>query len=205
MCAARREQLREERCAKIHEIKQLDVLIKKERLAVKRATAEWLIPVSVLSDALGIFVLCDWARQPVRKFLQAHGSRQRWSPATDSFLDRLIDDAFLSCDLDILANAQPVSVHALSIIKEWGVAKWVLDANATRGVAPSTAQLLHEVVEQGATTAVSVRMKNTTHRPSASARKWASRCSSLLSSKLVTDFLHLGSANAGAAESEPSR
>ena len=176
MWAVRAEQLAEERRALIHDIKQLDLAIKKEQLAVKRANSEWVFPESVVSDALGIFVLCGWARQPVRKFLRLHGSRQRWQPAADCFLDKLIDEAFLNCDLDFLVNAEPICSRALDIIKEWGVAQWVLDANAKRGVAPSTAQLLDKVVEQGASSAVSVRMKSTTGRPSASARKWATRC-----------------------------
>ena len=169
MGSTRAEQLKEERRALMHDIKQLNAALKKERLAAKRANSEWVIPESVMSEALGIFVLCDWARQPVRKFLRLHGSHQRWSPAADCVLDKLVDDAFLDRDLDFLANVDPVCSRALDIIKEWSVAQWVIDANAKHGVAPSTAQLLHEVVKRGASSAASVRMRNATGRP------WANR------------------------------
>ena len=65
----------------------------------RRLEREWVLKGDVLDKALAIFVLGDYAPEPIVVFLRSVGRQHHWdSPKTDNEVLEIVENAFLAAD-----------------------------------------------------------------------------------------------------------
>lgn len=167
---------------------QLRVLSGRRRLASQRqrrmqaaANRQWKLPPDVVDTALVIYCGAEYDVRPTCNFLQRVARKRRWQVLPEEALTAVVEQLFLQVDLDRLVLLlsgtcqSDARAHATARkwISEWKLVCWIEHVNS-RGVAPSTCQLLQKAKSFGCCLPSGPRewLKG---RPGPRVRVWAAR------------------------------
>jgi hypothetical protein len=115
-----------------------------------REERAWRLSTFMLHVVLIAYALCEYKTPAAIKFLMVTGRKRRWPEKHESELQELVENAFLQCDLDELADLSdkenPTHPEAFAAAarysEEWTMAVFVEEQNMRLGLAPSTEFLL---------------------------------------------------------------
>lgn len=176
--------------------------IREQCNAVRKESAVWTLSGLEQSVLLILYTQTEFDFTPARIYLRTIGNLHRWPRLTAAELHRIVEDTFLSGDLNQMVDPSLFAVEAMevaqSVLREWRVVLWAEAQNAC-GVAPSSYQLLQRFDNLGLPPCA--RKRTVTGRLASSARTWASRWIRAFVVALLC-ILVLGSACGGREGSE---
>ena len=132
--------------------------------------------------SLAVYVLADFAAEPVVVQLRRIAARRRWPDRTDDELIDVITDAFEAepidnlvalCDDDMTPDAVALAT-AVGVVRQWRVAAWTAEQNR-KGITPSTGAVLDKFEASRGELGAASRPKAWGDSASGSARMRASR------------------------------
>ena len=131
----------------------LQFATRRARYERAREAQVWQLSPQEEQVAIIIYMDSGYAIAPAVEYLQQLGRRKGWPQKASEMLGSLAEDMFLAVEPTRLAElsdqgdpAAPAAMRvACAFLAEWGLFRWVDDANRRKGVAPSTESLLQEL------------------------------------------------------------
>ena len=142
----------------------------------------WCLTGRARNTALAVFMLADFAAEPVVVYLRRVGGQRRWPDRSDGELMDCINDTFSVeaaadlvnlVDYDVTHDMAALTT-ASDIVHQWRVALWTAEQNR-KGITPSTGAVLDEFETRRAQLPEYARAKAWGTSGEQSARQRASR------------------------------
>ena len=170
--------------------RELAAALRDNRLRQKRArrareveARQWVLTEEMRRVALSIFMLTEYATEPVVKYLQTCARMRHWPPKEDTAVAEMVDQLFLASDMDEAAalsdTAEPldeaVLMTALKHADQWNVVQWCKLQNEMHGTAPSSQAMLDKLEQRRLQTPVQSRSASMGTTALSRGRAWARR------------------------------
>lgn len=162
--------------------------LKRERAGARAAARVWALPDAVRRSVLVMFDQAHGDAGPAVTYLKIVARERHWPEKSDVELRGVVEDVFLGATnstdalesyaalVDTTASSDPDAMRvALRYTEEWRVVVWAREQNTQKGLAPSTAQLLHRHEGHLATLPDAVRPLSHCTSSSSTRRKWGVR------------------------------
>jgi hypothetical protein len=144
------DQLKMERQELKRKAGEVRAQMKRAKRLEESAGRAWQLSVFMTHVVLIAYSLCNYATPAAVKYLASTGRRRRWPERPEAELHELVENVFLECDPDELAELASIRnpkhpeafAEAVKYSERWELAGFVAQQNEDLGIAPSTESLL---------------------------------------------------------------